>query len=90
MVLFGYLTGWRKGEITGLNWRNVDRTGAVIRLEPVQNKGRAVRVLTLQGELAECRWQACEAGHRTAERVFSGRKRTATRTGRRSRNLKDC
>ena len=68
VVLFGYLTGWRKGEITGLNWRNVDRTGAVIRLEPVQNKGRAVRVLTLQGELAECRWQAREVvtGQRSA------------------------
>ena len=73
VVLFGYLTGWRKGEITGLRWDNVDRTGAVIRLEPVQNKGRAVRVLTLQGELADLmdrRWQAREVGHRTAGRVF--------------------
>ena len=38
------LMGWRKSETTGLHWRNVDRSGAVIRLEPMQNKGRAVRL----------------------------------------------
>ena len=73
VVLFGYLTGWRKGEMTGLKWSNVDRTGMVIRLEPVQNKGRSVRVLTLQGELAaliERRWQAREVGQRQALHVF--------------------
>ena len=73
LVLFGYLTGWRKGEITGLRWDNVDREGAVIRLEPAQNKGRTVRVLTLQGELAdlmERRWQARQVGDTTAGRVF--------------------
>ena len=40
VALFGFLTGWRKGEILGLRWSNVDRSGAVIRLEPEQNKGR--------------------------------------------------
>ena len=51
VVLFGFVTGWRKGEITGLRWaNNVNRADAVIRLEPEQNKGRtvgAVRVLAL-------------------------------------------
>jgi len=73
VVLFGYLTGWRKGEITGLKWSNVDRKGRVIRLKPVQNKGRDVRVLTLDGELAalvERRWQARHVGHGAADRVF--------------------
>ena len=73
VVLFGYLTGWRKGEITGLKWSNVDRKGKVIRLKPVQNKGRDVRVLTLDGELAalvERRWQARHVGHGAADRVF--------------------
>ena len=65
VVLFGFLTGWRKGEITGLRWSNVNRAEAVIRLDPEQNKTRDVRVLTLQGELAaliERRWQARKGG----------------------------
>ena len=73
VVTFGFLTGWRRGEITGLRWRNVDRSGAIIRLEPAQNKARTVRVLTLQGQLAtliERRWQARIAGPRLAEYVF--------------------
>ena len=73
VVLFGYLTGWRKGEITGLLWANVNRSEAVIRLEPDQNKNRTVRVLALQGELAaliERRWRARRAGRTLAEHVF--------------------
>ena len=73
VVLFGFLTGWRKGEITGLRWSNVNRAEAVIRLEPAQNKGRTVRVLALQGELAaliERRWQARKVGPTLALHVF--------------------
>ena len=73
VVLFGFLTGWRQGEIVGLLWSNVHRPAGVIRLEPVQNKGRAVRVLALQGELAaliERRWWARKAGSALAEHVF--------------------
>ena len=73
VVLFAYLTGWRKGEIIGLQWRNVNRSGAVIRLEPEQNKSRAVRVLALQGELAaliERRWHARKVGRTLARHVF--------------------
>ena len=73
VVLFGFLTGWRKGEIVALQWANVNRSGAVIRLEPEQNKGRTVRVLALQGELAtliERRWQARKIGRTLAQHVF--------------------
>ena len=73
VVLFGFLTGWRKGEITGLRWSNVNRAEAVIRLEPEQNKSRDVRVLALQGELAaliERRWQARKVGPVLVLRVF--------------------
>ena len=73
VVLFGFLTGWRRGEIIGLQWANVHRSGAVIRLEPEQNKGRTVRVLALQGELAaliERRWHARKAGQALARHVF--------------------
>ena len=73
VVLFGNLTGWRKGEIIGLLWNNVDRSGAAIRLEPEQNKGRTVRVLALQGELAALikrRWHARKVGQTLALHVF--------------------
>ena len=73
VVLFAFLTGWRKGEIVGLRWRNVDRSGAIIRLEPAQNKARVVRVLALQGQLVKLiqrRWQARIAGRTLAEYVF--------------------
>ena len=73
VVLFGFLTGWRKGEISGLRWNNVSRAGAVIRLEPEQNKSRDVRVLTLHGEMAaliERRWQARKVGRIVALHVF--------------------
>ena len=73
VVLFAYHTGWRKGEIIGLEWANVNRSGAVIRLEPDQSKNRTVRVLALQGELAaliERRWKARKAGRTLARHVF--------------------
>ena len=76
VVLFAFLTGWRRGEITGLRWSNVNRAEAVIRLEPAQNKGRTVRVLALQGELAalmERRWQARKVGQTQAAHVFHDR-----------------
>ena len=78
VVLFGYLTGWRKGEITGLQWVNVNRSAAVIHLKPAQNKARLVRVLVLQGEMAaliERRWQARRHGRTICGHVFhrSGR-----------------
>ena len=72
-VYFGFLTGWRKGEITGLRWANVNRSVATIRLKPEQNKSRSVRVLVLEGELAalvERRWQARKEGRTLSEWVF--------------------
>ena len=86
VVLFAFLTGWRKGEIVGLQWRNVNRAGAVIRLDPSQNKNRTVRVLTLQGQLTaliERRWQARKAGQTLADRVFH-------RSGRELRDFRDA
>ena len=72
-VLFGFLTGWRRGEITDLRWANVNRSAAVVRLKPEQNKARSVRVLALQGELAaliERRWHARKEGRTLSEYVF--------------------
>jgi integrase len=35
---FMYLTGWRKGEVLSLQWRQVDFTAGVVRLEPGTTK----------------------------------------------------
>ena len=50
-VQFGYLTGWRKGEIRQLEWRHI--AGNVLRLPPAISKNKDGRVLILVGELAE-------------------------------------
>jgi integrase len=48
---FGYLTGWRKGEIASLRWEDVD--GDVIRLRGENAKNGEARTVTLGGELGE-------------------------------------
>ena len=47
---FGYLTGWRKGEIASLRWEDVD--GDVIRLRAENSKNGDGRTVTVDGELA--------------------------------------
>lgn len=51
---FGYITGWRKGEIASLLWADVD--GDVIRLRPENSKnkqGRSVPLRDSEGKLTE-------------------------------------
>jgi integrase len=48
---FGYLTGWRRGEIASLRWEDVD--GDVIRLRGENAKNGEGRSITLDGDLAE-------------------------------------
>lgn len=48
---FAYWTGWRKGEILSLEWRDVDLTAGVIRLRPEQSKTGVGRVLGLNDTL---------------------------------------
>jgi integrase len=59
---FGYLTGWRRGEILSLRWSDVDREGGVIRLRPEHAKNGHGRQLALAGAdlpaLIERRWTA--------------------------------
>ncbi len=38
VVEFAYLTGWRKGEVLGLQWRHVDFRAGTVRLEPGTTK----------------------------------------------------
>lgn len=51
-ALFGYLTGWRKGEISSLLWEEVE--GDVIRLKAENSKNGESRIVTFEtGELSE-------------------------------------
>ena len=62
---FGYLTGWRRGEVLTLEWQDVDRAAGVIRLRPEMCKTREGRVLALSAPmraLVERRWHARRLG----------------------------
>jgi integrase len=48
---FGYLTGWRKGEIASLRWEDV--IGDEIRLRAENSKNGRGRTIALDGELAD-------------------------------------
>lgn len=50
---FGYHSGWRRSEITGLTWPEVDLAGGVIRLAPERSKTKAGRLLPLSPPLRE-------------------------------------
>ncbi len=58
-VRFGFLSGWRKGEIASLTWDDVDHHARIIRLRPEGSKTGEGRVLALSGDLwdvIERRW----------------------------------
>jgi integrase len=50
---FAYLSGWRRSEITGLTWAEVDLPGGVIRLSPERSKSKQGRLLPLSPPLRE-------------------------------------
>ena len=50
---FAYYSGWRRGEITGLTWREIDMAGSVIRLDPERSKTKTGRLLPLSKPLKE-------------------------------------
>lgn len=50
---FAYLSGWRRSEITGLTWAEIDLPGGVIRLSPERSKSKEGRLLPLSPPLRE-------------------------------------
>jgi integrase len=50
-VAFLYHSGWRVSEMRGLEWRDVDLAGGVVRLRPEKSKSKSGRTLPLRGEL---------------------------------------
>jgi integrase len=50
---FAYYSGWRRNEILGLTWDDVDLKGSVIRLTPKRSKTRTGRVLPISPPLQQ-------------------------------------
>ena len=48
-----YYSGWRKNEILGLTWDEIDMAGGVIRLSPARSKTLVGRVLPISPPIAE-------------------------------------
>ena len=62
-VTFGYRSGWRFSEITGLTWKQVDLDKGIAWLEVGETKNNEARTLWLDDELQEMllnRWKARE------------------------------
>jgi integrase len=74
---FGWLTGWRKGEILGLSWRQVDFAAGVVRLEPGTTKNDEGREFPfsvlppLRDLLVEQRERTDAAARRTGQIIAS-------------------
>lgn len=50
-VTFGYKTGWRVSEVTGLTWNQVDLDNGIVRLESGETKNNEGRTVYLDDEL---------------------------------------
>ena len=48
-----YYSGWRKNEILGLTWDEIDRAGGVIRLSPARSKTLVGRMLPISQPIAD-------------------------------------
>jgi integrase len=53
VVTFAYSTGWRKEEIAGLQWNQVDLREGIVRIEPGETKNQEGRTVYLEPELLE-------------------------------------
>lgn len=76
-VAFAYLSGWRRAEVLGLTWLEIDRAHGLITPPPAQSKNGEPRDLPLSPALSaliEKRWQARlvsgPSGPRVCERAF--------------------
>jgi len=46
---FGYYSGWRRSEVTGLTWPEIDLPGRRVRLDPDRSKNNETRLIPLIG-----------------------------------------
>jgi integrase len=71
---WGYFTGWRKGEISSLRWRELNMEDRQLRLRGQFSKNGEQRTVPLMGELWEIiqrRWQARRYKGEKGETVLS-------------------
>jgi integrase len=72
VVSFAYLTGWRRAEVLGLTWLEVDRARGLITPPPAQSRNLDPRELPLSPALSallEKRWQARLVGGPSGPRI---------------------
>lgn len=67
---FGYLSGWRIGEILTLEWSDVDLAAGVIRVPPERTKNRQAHVVALAGPVLGVIERRKAARTLTTPRVF--------------------
>ncbi|MBW1768567.1 MAG: tyrosine-type recombinase/integrase, partial [Deltaproteobacteria bacterium] len=70
LLTFGYSTGWRKGEITGLTWDRVDLEEGTVRLEADETKNSEARTVYLDSELLKLMKVQKLRTHRGCNHVF--------------------
>ena len=98
---FAYYSGWRRGEITGLTWREIDMAGSVIRLDPERSKTKTGRLLpmsqplkeVLKRRLTERRLDQALVSHRDGEPLIDWRKAweaACEAAGLRGKRVHDC
>ncbi|NIN01154.1 MAG: tyrosine-type recombinase/integrase, partial [candidate division Zixibacteria bacterium] len=66
-VTFGYKSGWRISEISGLTWPRVDLDRGIVRLEPGETKNDEGRIIYLDEELREIFRRQWEVHQRNAK-----------------------
>jgi integrase len=69
IAIFGYCTGWRRGEVLGLEWRHVDRAARVVRLDPGETKNDEARTLPYDDGQNDALVDVIEAAWKTHEQL---------------------
>lgn len=85
VVEFAAFSGWRREEIQGLLWTEVDEPGGIIRLSAERSKNRTGRVLPIVGPLVELMQRRADRRTPDLPYVFTytyGGKRTPARVRR--------
>jgi integrase len=73
VVTFGYKSGWRKSEILGLEWSQVDTAQGTVTLDPGTTKNDQARMIYLDEELQEVfrqQWEDRKRSGRLSPYVF--------------------